>query len=142
MESDNKSKSKLFQDFTNTPKPAENIESNNEEEIQQPTEVESLCVNCGENGITTLLLAKIPHYREIILSSFICESCGYRNNDIQGGGAIQLTGVVFKVSVCTFRINQKSSILCKVSTTDFQFCYVYFYLRFSWRKHHKSYIQK
>ena len=106
MESDNKSKSNLFQDFTNTPKPAENIESNNEEEIQQPTEVESLCVNCGENGITTLLLAKIPHYREIILSSFICESCGYRNNDIQGGGAIQPTGVLFKVSVCAFGINQ------------------------------------
>ena len=108
MESDNKSKSKLFQDFTNNPKPVENIESNNEEEIQQPTEVESLCVNCGENGITTLLLAKIPHYREIILSSFICESCGYRNNDIQGGGAIQPTGVQFKVSVYAFRINQKS----------------------------------
>ena len=66
-------------------------------DVHQPTEVESLCVNCGKNGITTLLLAKIPHYREIILSSFICESCGFRNNDVQSGGVIQPLGVTYKV---------------------------------------------
>ena len=37
-----------------------------------PTEVESLCVNCEENGTTKLLLTKIPHYKEVILMSFNC----------------------------------------------------------------------
>ena len=70
-----------------------------EDTIQQPTEVDSLCVNCGKNGITTLLLAKIPHYREVILSSFACESCGFQNNDIQSGGVIQPMGVIYKVNI-------------------------------------------
>ena len=88
----------MFQDMTNG---GDGTARDNETEdaIQQPTEVESLCVNCGKNGITTLLLAKIPHYREVILSSFACESCGFQNNDIQSGGAIQPMGVVYKVII-------------------------------------------
>ena len=29
----------------------------------EPQEIESLCINCGENGITKLLLTRIPHYK-------------------------------------------------------------------------------
>ena len=98
MESSEVSKSNLFQDLTNLSK-SNTDTTKDTEDIDKPTEVESLCVNCGENGITTLLLAKIPHYREIILSSFMCESCGYKNNNIQSGGAVQNTGIIYKV--CT-----------------------------------------
>nr|CAG4640886.1 EOG090X06TU [Eulimnadia texana] len=65
----------------------------------ETTEIESLCVNCGENGITRLLLTKIPFYKEIILMSFECEHCGLRNNEIQSGGRIQDRGVKFEVRI-------------------------------------------
>ena len=32
----------------------------------------------------------IPHYREVILSSFDCEHCGLKNNEVQSGGRIQV----------------------------------------------------
>jgi C4-type Zn-finger protein len=41
-------------------------------------------------GITRLLLTKIPHYKEIILMSFNCDHCGLQNNEIQSGGKIQV----------------------------------------------------
>ena len=31
-----------------------------------PTEMESLCMNCMEEGKTTMLLTKIPFFREVI----------------------------------------------------------------------------
>ena len=97
MEGKENNKASMFQDLTNTNNSSGTKISDDNEEIHQPTEVESLCVNCGVNGVTTLLLAKIPHYREVILSSFLCEACGFRNNDIQSGGAIQETGIIYKV---------------------------------------------
>ena len=63
----------------------------------EPTEIESLCVNCQENGVTKLLLTRIPHYKEIILMSFNCQHCGYSNNEIQSGGVIQEKGLKVKV---------------------------------------------
>ena len=89
----------MFQDMTAKSGGAIDQIDKTEDTIEQPMEVESLCVNCGENGITTLLLAKIPHYREVILSSFACEACGFQNNDIQNGGTIQPMGVVYKVNI-------------------------------------------
>ena len=69
----------------------------------EPTEIESLCINCGENGVTKLLLTKIPHYKEIILMSFHCEYCGFSNNEIQSGGVIQETGLKVKVTIASER---------------------------------------
>jgi len=66
-----------------------------------PTEVESMCMSCGENGNTKLLLTKIPHYKEVILMSFNCEHCGYQNNEIQSGGKVQDLGVKYKVKLHT-----------------------------------------
>ena len=97
MEGGDTSKSNVFQDLSNPTKNGLVTDTDETKDIQQPTEVESLCVNCGDNGTTTLLLVKIPHYREVIISSFECESCGYRNNDIQSGGVIQPMGVIYKV---------------------------------------------
>jgi len=64
------------------------------------TEIESLCMSCGDNGMTKLLLTKIPFYKEVVLMSFECEKCGYRNNEVQSGGKIDEKGVriVLKVN--------------------------------------------
>ncbi|XP_038221373.1 zinc finger protein ZPR1 [Zerene cesonia] len=63
------------------------------------TEIESLCVNCHSNGMTRLLLTRIPHYKNVVLMSFSCEECGFENNEIQPGGAIAEFGIRWKLRV-------------------------------------------
>ncbi|KAI0130991.1 zf-ZPR1-domain-containing protein [Daldinia grandis] len=55
-------------------------------------EIESLCMNCHENGTTRMLLTSIPYFREVILMSFSCDKCGFSNSEIQSAGTIQPKG--------------------------------------------------
>ncbi len=64
-----------------------------------PTIVESMCMNCGENGETRLLFTIIPHFKEIILVGFECPHCGYRNQEVQFGGKVAEQGVNFRLDV-------------------------------------------
>ncbi|XP_014287823.1 zinc finger protein ZPR1 [Halyomorpha halys] len=63
------------------------------------TQIESLCVTCGKNGITRILLTKIPFYKQVVLMSFECLECGYRNNEIQSAGKVEEKGVRITLSV-------------------------------------------
>jgi len=74
-----------------------------DDETSGPQEVESLCVNCEDNGITKIMLTRIPHYKEVIIMSFECEHCGFANNEIQSGGRIQDQGVRFSVKMSNVR---------------------------------------
>jgi len=69
------------------------------DDYRKPQEIESMCMNCQANGITKLLLTRIPHYKEVILMSFHCTECGFSNNEIQSGGKIQEQGVRLEVVV-------------------------------------------
>lgn len=60
-------------------------------------EIESLCMNCHENGTTRLLLTRIPFFREIILMSFDCPHCNFKNTEIQSAGEIQQKGSKFEL---------------------------------------------
>ncbi|KAI3455837.1 hypothetical protein Pfo_012500 [Paulownia fortunei] len=62
-------------------------------------EIESLCMRCGENGITRFLLTLIPHFRKILLSAFECPHCGERNNEVQFAGEIQPKGCHYFLEV-------------------------------------------
>lgn len=62
-------------------------------------EIESLCLNCHEQGTTRLLLTYIPYFREVIVVSFFCPHCGNRNNEIQSAGQIQPKGCIYTVHV-------------------------------------------
>jgi pyruvate/2-oxoacid:ferredoxin oxidoreductase beta subunit len=42
----------------------------NADEDRGYDEMESMCMACGENGTTRLLMHKVPHFRELILASF------------------------------------------------------------------------
>jgi len=57
------------------------------------TEIESLCMNCRENGTTRLLLTKIPYFREVVIMAFECPHCGFKNNEVQSASEISETGV-------------------------------------------------
>ncbi|XP_060764687.1 zinc finger protein ZPR1 [Neoarius graeffei] len=86
---------------------------NADEEDAEPTEIESLCMNCYENGKTRLLLTKIPFFREIIISSFTCSHCHWTNTEIQSAGRIQDQGVCY-----TLHIKTKEDMNREVVKTD------------------------
>eukprot|EP00026_Physarum_polycephalum_P001957 Phypoly_transcript_01961.p2 GENE.Phypoly_transcript_01961~~Phypoly_transcript_01961.p2 ORF type:complete len:436 (+),score=95.42 Phypoly_transcript_01961:1568-2875(+) len=65
------------------------------------SEIESLCMNCHEQGTTRLLLTKVPYFKEIIVMAFSCPHCGYESNEIQSGSAIQEKGIHFVLHVQT-----------------------------------------
>lgn len=86
-------------------------------------EVESLCMNCEQQGMTRLLLTSIPFFQEVIVMSFRCEHCGFSNNEIQSAGNIRQEG-----SVYTARILSRSDLdrqivkssFCTVSIPEFE----------------------
>ncbi|KAK9899759.1 zf-ZPR1-domain-containing protein [Cystobasidium minutum MCA 4210] len=79
------------------------LKTSNDEELDHPVEsIESLCMQCGENGTTRLLLTMIPYFKEVIIMSFRCPHCGFNNNEIQPAGSIQPLGSVYTVK-CTIR---------------------------------------
>ncbi|EMR11171.1 hypothetical protein PNEG_00765 [Pneumocystis murina B123] len=83
------------------------LDFSEESEKKDPTveEIESLCVQCEEQGTTKLLLTIIPFFREIILISFECPHCGFKNSEIQSAGSIQEKG-----SVHTFVVESKEDL--------------------------------
>jgi zinc finger protein len=62
--------------------------------------IPSLCMGCGETGLTRLLLTHIPFFRDVILMAFECEACGLRNSEVQSAG-IADRGAKFEVTVTT-----------------------------------------
>ncbi|XP_030918253.1 zinc finger protein ZPR1 [Geospiza fortis] len=50
-------------------------------------------------GVTRLLLTRIPFFKEIIVSSFSCPSCCWSNTEIQAAGRIQEQGVRYTLAV-------------------------------------------
>ena len=54
---------------------------------------------CQEQGVTRFLFTKIPFFKEIIVSSFGCEHCGYKNTEVQFGGQIADFGVRYELTV-------------------------------------------
>ncbi|CAJ0877491.1 10767_t:CDS:2 [Entrophospora sp. SA101] len=79
----------------------EEIVNDETNEQIRPTEIESYCVKCGENGLTKILLTKIPHWKEIVIMSFECQHCGLRNNETQFAGPIPEKGCSYTCTVET-----------------------------------------
>ncbi|BGP17532.1 hypothetical protein JCM10213_004074 [Rhodosporidiobolus nylandii] len=89
-----------------------------------PVEViESLCMECHEQGETRMLLTVIPYFREVIVVSFRCEHCGHSNNEIQSAGAIQPLGSIYTVK-CTSRSDLDRQLVksehCLISIPEYQ----------------------
>uniref|UniRef100_A0AC35TSL7 Zinc finger protein ZPR1 n=1 Tax=Rhabditophanes sp. KR3021 TaxID=114890 RepID=A0AC35TSL7_9BILA len=74
---------------------------NPDDEEQIPYEIESLCMNCYDNGITRLMCIRIPYYKQVILMSFFCEHCNFKNNEIQSGEKCQEFGTEVVLNVKT-----------------------------------------
>lgn len=62
-------------------------------------EIESLCMNCHQDGVTRLLLTSIPYFRDIVIMSFECPHCGLKNSEIQPASQIQEKGCKYLLRV-------------------------------------------
>ncbi|KAM8756823.1 zinc finger protein ZPR1 [Acanthopagrus schlegelii] len=83
----------------------------------EPTEIESLCMNCYKNGTTRLLLTKIPFFKEIIVSSFSCPHCCWSNTEIQSAGRIQDQGICYTLKVKTKKDLNREVVKADSATT-------------------------
>lgn len=83
----------------------------------KPTEIESMCMNCHDNGVTRLLLTRIPFFKEIIISSFSCPHCHWSNTEIQSAGAIQDQGVCYTLRVKTKKDLDREVVKADCATT-------------------------
>ncbi|KAF2706610.1 zf-ZPR1-domain-containing protein [Pleomassaria siparia CBS 279.74] len=80
-------------------KAAEASAQDGDDDMKVVDVIESLCMNCHEDGTTRLLLTKIPFFREIVIMSFDCPHCHFKNAEIQSAGEIQQQGVKFSFKV-------------------------------------------
>ncbi|CAO2820018.1 unnamed protein product [Amaranthus hypochondriacus] len=90
-------------------------------------EVESLCMRCGENGTTRLMLTQIPHFRKILLSAFDCPHCGERNNEVQFAGELQPRGCCYTLKfpagdtkMLNRQVVKSESATIKIPELDFE----------------------
>lgn len=90
---------------------------NAEDDDWQPTEIESMCMNCFQNGTTRLLLTKVPFFKEIIVSSFSCDQCSWSNTEIQSAGRIQDQGVCYTLTVRTKQDLNREVVKADSATT-------------------------
>ena len=91
---------------------------------QEVTEIESLCLNCENNGTTRLLLTKVPHFKEIVLSSFSCEHCGNQNNSVQVAQPLDEEGIKIQLN-CTSKQDLNRQVVlteyCTISIKEIEF---------------------
>jgi zinc finger protein len=60
-----------------------------------PNEVYSFpaaCPGCTRPCVTHMKMVEIPHFKQVIIMSTVCELCGYRSNEVKTGGAIPEKG--------------------------------------------------
>lgn len=81
---------------------------------QEISEIESLCLNCGSNGLTRLLLTSIPFYRQVVLMSFECPECHWTNNELQPAQRIEEKGVRFTVHCKSEKVGHMIAVDSKI----------------------------
>ncbi|ERF74373.1 hypothetical protein EPUS_02060 [Endocarpon pusillum Z07020] len=92
---------------------AQTVDGAEEDDNNGVTEIESLCMNCHDDGITKLKILRIPFFREVLLESFFCEGCGFKNSTIKSAGEIQEQGSKF-----TFRVESEADFQRQVVKND------------------------
>ncbi|KAG6259626.1 hypothetical protein E4U24_002258 [Claviceps purpurea] len=90
-----------------------------EEEYRAVEEIESLCMNCHENGITRLLLTAIPYFREVVIMSFACEHCNTQNNEIQAAGTVQPKGTHYELRLTEIEDFSRQVVKSDTATVKF-----------------------
>jgi zinc finger protein len=50
------------------------------------------CSACGWPSETRMHILDIPYFKEVVIMSTVCESCGYKSNEVKAGGAVSDLG--------------------------------------------------
>jgi zinc finger protein len=67
-----------------------------------PNEVYSFpatCPGCMHHCVTHMKMVDIPHFKQVVIMSTVCDDCGYRSNDVKTGGEIPVQGERITLSV-------------------------------------------
>jgi zinc finger protein len=67
---------------------------------QEVIKFQTTCSHCYKPAETDMCVTDIPHFKEVIIMSLACDHCGFRSNEIKGGGAIPKYGckIILKVT--------------------------------------------
>jgi zinc finger protein len=60
-----------------------------------PNEVYSFpatCPGCTKHCVTHMKMVEIPHFKQVVIMSTVCEFCGYRSNEVKTGGEVPKKG--------------------------------------------------
>jgi zinc finger protein len=91
--------------ITNAPSHNVSMEKKNENDAsfvhQEVMKFPTTCSHCHESAETDMCIIDIPHFKEVIVMSLLCEKCGYKSNEIKGGGAIPKFGTKITLRVST-----------------------------------------
>jgi zinc finger protein len=68
---------------------------------QEVLKFPTTCPHCHKPSETSVCATDIPHFKEVIIMSMLCEECGYKSNEIKGGGAIPKFGTRITLTVRT-----------------------------------------
>ena len=62
------------------------------------------------------MYTKIPMFKEIIISSFVCEHCGARNTEVQFGGKLEDAGCKYVLNVADEKCLNRSIVKSEFAT--------------------------
>ena len=85
--------SKMIIDFT------EGIDDKNSDIDNKIIQFPANCYCCNAPGYLRDCVCSIPYFKEIIISCFKCDVCGYKTTNVRGGGGISEKGTKFTLSV-------------------------------------------
>ena len=67
-----------------------------------PNEVYSFpasCPGCTRPCVTHMKMVDIPHFKQVVIMSTVCDFCGYRSNEVKTGGKIPEKGKIITLHV-------------------------------------------
>ena len=70
-------------------------EAGEEDEVIGPDDVHTFmgpCPSCTRPCATHMMPIEIPHFKEVIIMSTVCEFCGYKSNEVKTGGEVSPMG--------------------------------------------------
>lgn len=88
-------------------------------DLGEVNEITSRCPRCEADGVTRVMITTIPHFKEIVVSSFECASCGEKNNEVTFGGVFGPKKVRYELQV-----KNKSDLDRQVVKSEFATIYI------------------
>ena len=92
------------------PYPMTETEDNIRLGVDEVITIPDMCPNCGKWGEFRSSMTSIPHFKEVLIMAYTCQFCGYRSNEIKGGGAIPARGQKIELTI-TSEIDLKRDVL-------------------------------